>query len=350
MTMQEIDEYRQVMLDHIIAESSERQEHLRNIQEVEDKLFELEHTATEVRIRDLEKERDARIEAAKADMLSAEERAAAIDKFIEVCDKEKASILELAIARSEGEIESLEKAIELRKEAGEVIDELIKKRNEEVTNLNGLKEAYSGTAAAAEKLATAEAKHKPPELVGAAVAGQFKVLNPQGGYEGVTSDPNALTAAEIAAGWSLVPLAQMMKGGLVKSFIDSLKYLAAGGGIGTDTVPIMATPGEYIIKESMVDFIRKTGMVTGGLVKAIQKGMPTPSPEFAGGGMVGKWTGVQPDIVPGGMPGGSLIFGKESIIINAKTLDDATINEAGDKIMKVVTDKAKAAGLKWGRS
>jgi hypothetical protein len=353
MTMEQIDEYRQVMLDHIIAGSSERQEHIRNLQEVEDKLFELEHTQVEVRIRDLEKERDARIEDAKEAMLSAEKRAEAIEKFKEACDKEKASILELAIARTEKEIASLDKAIELRKEQGELVDELIKKRNAEIENLNKLKESYLGTATGAEKLATAEGKlkHKPPELIGAAEAGQYKVLNPQGGYEGVTSDPNALTAAEIAAGWTLVPLRVMGKGGLVQTFIDAINHLAAGGGIGTDTVPIMATPGEYVVKKQMVDFIRKTGMVTGGLVEAIQKGLPTPSPAFARGGMVGSWAGGQSGgISDRGIWGGGITFGKESVVINAKTLDDAAINEAGDKIMKVVHEKAKNAGWVFGRS
>ena len=349
MTMEQIDEYRQVMLQHIIAESSERQEHLRNMEEIENKLFELSHTQTEVRLKDLEEERIARIEAAQEAMLSAEKYAEAISKIQEAYDKEKASILELAIARSEGEIASLDKSIELRKEAGEQIDELIKKRNAEVANLNGLKEAYNGTAAAAEKLATAEAKHKPPELVGAAVAGQFKVLNPQGGYEGVTSDPDALTAAEVAAGWQLIPLQVMGKGGLVQTFIDAIKHLAGGG--TTDTIPIWATPGEYVIKKQMVDFIRKTGMVTGGLVEAIQKGLPTPSPSFAGGGMIGRWAGAQPGAVtPGGIWSGGITFGSGSIVINAKTLDDATINQAGDKIMRVVHEKAKSAGLVFGRS
>ena len=48
--------------------------------------------------------------------------------------------------------------------------------------------------------------------------------------------------------------------------------------------------------------------------------------------------------------GGGITFGKESIVINAKTLDDEAINEAGDKIMRIVHKKAKDAGLVWGRS
>ncbi|MBA7666461.1 hypothetical protein ES703_74542 [subsurface metagenome] len=79
----------------------------------------------------------------------------------------------------------------------------------------------------------------------------------------------------------------MKRGGPVQSFINAIKFLARGG--STDTVPIWATPGEYLIKKEMVDFIKRTGMVTGGLVEAIRKGLPTPSPQFAGEGMVGRW-------------------------------------------------------------
>ena len=175
----------------------------------------------------------------------------------------------------------------------------------------------------------------------------YKVVNAEGETMGFRSQ-HQLSQEEVAAGVTLVP---MMKGGLVQTFVDTIRHLAAGGGIGTDTVPIMATPGEYLIKKQMVDFIRRTGMVTGGLVEAIRKGLPTPNPEFAGGGMVGRWTGAQPGAVAGGgVWGGSITFGKESIVINAKTLDDDTINQAGDKIMRVVHQKAKDAGLAWGRS
>ena len=353
LTMQQIEEYRRVMLDSIIRDSSERIDHLRNMEQIEAKLFALSHTQTEIRLKDLERKRDAYIEAAKQAMLSADEEEEAIIKIQEAYEREKESILELAIARSENEIASLEKAIELREEAGEAIDELIKKRNAEIENLRSLKEEYGGTAAAAEKLAVAEGKRPDTGPIGAAKEGQYKVLNPQGGYEGVTDDPNALTAEEAAAGWTLVPLEVMkfQKGGLVKAFVDGIKHLAIGGGIGTDTVPIMATPGEYMIKKSMVDFIRRTGMVTGGLVEAIQKGLPTPNPEFAGGGMVSRPAGIQPGVsAPGGIWGGGITFGKESIVINAKTLDEATINEAGDRIMWIVHKKAKDAGLVWGRS
>ncbi|GAH70239.1 unnamed protein product, partial [marine sediment metagenome] len=48
--------------------------------------------------------------------------------------------------------------------------------------------------------------------------------------------------------------------------------------------------------------------------------------------------------------GARITFGKESIVINAKTLDDSTIDQAGDKIMRVVHEKAKNAGWVFGRS
>jgi hypothetical protein len=48
MTMEQIDEYRKVMLQHIKAESSERQEHLSNMEDIENKLFKLTHTQTEI--------------------------------------------------------------------------------------------------------------------------------------------------------------------------------------------------------------------------------------------------------------------------------------------------------------
>ena len=65
-------------------------------------------------------------------------------------------------------------------------------------------------------------------------------------------------------------------GGAVKGF--------AAGGSSTDTVPAMLTPGEYVISKPMVDFIKRTGEVTSGLVGAIKTGARTPTAFSVGGG------------------------------------------------------------------
>jgi hypothetical protein len=269
MTMEQIDEYRQVMLQNIIAESSERQDYLRNMEEIQNRMFEMTHTQTEIEIRDLDSRTTSYVEATKQAKLSAEEQAAAMVTIQENYNREKASILELAIARSEKELKGINDSIELRKKAGEAIDDLIKKRNEEVANLKALKAGYDETAESLKKLIVAPSKPL------------YKKVGPEGETLGLQSQ-NILSQAEVAAGVTLVP---MSKGGLIPTFLKAMKRLAGGG--STDTVPIWATPGEYLIKKQMVDFIKRTGMVTGGLVEAIRKGLPTPSPQFAGGGTIG---------------------------------------------------------------
>jgi len=91
-------------------------------------------------------------------------------------------------------------------------------------------------------------------------------------------------------GYTVKP-SPMQEGGLIKTFMNATKFLASGGSTGTDTVPIMGTPGEYMVDKPNTDFIRATGLVSGGLVDAIVKGLPPPPPpaKFAGGGMVGTW-------------------------------------------------------------
>jgi TP901 family phage tail tape measure protein len=104
----------------------------------------------------------------------------------------------------------------------------------------------------------------------------------------LTPEQKATTEAYIKETYPQAkPVGSYQEGGLITTFLKAMKRLAGGG--STDTVPIWATPGEYLIKKQMVDFIKRTGMVTGGLVEAIRKGLPTPSPEFAGGGVVGNW-------------------------------------------------------------
>jgi phage-related protein len=67
-------------------------------------------------------------------------------------------------------------------------------------------------------------------------------------------------------------------GGGVKGF--------ANGELGTDTVPAMLTPGEYVIDKPMVDAIKRLKAIPVNLISAIATGMPTPAAAFAGGGMV----------------------------------------------------------------
>ena len=323
MTMEQIDEYRRVMLQNIIAESSERQDHLSDMEEIEKKIFEMTHTQFEVTIRNLEEKRGAYIETARQAMLSAQEEENAVIKINAAFEKEKASIYELAMARSEKEIATLNKSIELRREQEKAIDDLIKKRDEEIENLEKLKTGYEGVEDAAKKAAAAEAKK---EL--------FKVVDAEGNIIGFRSQ-HILSQREVTAGVTLVP---MVKGGLVPTLMGAVKHLAAGGGTGTDTVPIMATPGEYLIKKGMVDFVKRTGMVTGGLVKAIGEGSPTPDPPgFVNGGVVGRTPA-------------SISFGPGSIAISCKYLDWKTVNEAGDMILDVVKRKAGNMGLIFGRS
>jgi len=68
------------------------------------------------------------------------------------------------------------------------------------------------------------------------------------------------------------------KGGPVKGF--------QAGGV-TDTIPARLTVGEYVIAKPMTDFIREFRAIPSNLVDAIVRGLPTPTPAFAGGGLVG---------------------------------------------------------------
>ena len=76
----------------------------------------------------------------------------------------------------------------------------------------------------------------------------------------------------------------------------------AGGGVGydlggqvkkfqfggiADTVPARLTVGEYVISKPMTDFIKRFKMIPQNLIDAVVRGLPTPIPAFAGGGLVG---------------------------------------------------------------
>lgn len=90
------------------------------------------------------------------------------------------------------------------------------------------------------------------------------------------------SAFGIPTGW----LAGLEKGGEVELAKGGKVKKYQKGGMGTDTVPAMLTPGEYVISKPMVDFIKRTGAVTGNLVDAIRSGTRTPVPAFATGGSV----------------------------------------------------------------
>ena len=117
----------------------------------------------------------------------------------------------------------------------------------------------------------------------------------------------------------------MALGGRVAKFAGGglMKGLQLGG-LGTDTVPAMLTPGEYVISRPMTDFIKRTGIVTDDLVNAIRMGSRTPTPSFAVGGAV-------PSIISN--PITSQVNIEEiSVSIFAQELNDETISNAGDKI------------------
>lgn len=136
-------------------------------------------------------------------------------------------------------------------------------------------------------------------------------------------------------------------GGLVKNYSfggairnaqqsQEVEYFQAGGRKTTDTVPAMLTPGEYVISKPMVDFIKRTGAVTADLIKSIRVGSPTPTPSFANGGLVGTGNiggAVELNIMPG------------AININAKSLDDRAISEAGTKLFAEIEKQARNAGV-----
>jgi len=57
------------------------------------------------------------------------------------------------------------------------------------------------------------------------------------------------------------------------------------GGLA-DTVMAKLDIGEYVISKPMTDFIRKFKAIPQNLVEAVSRGLPTPAPAFAGGGIV----------------------------------------------------------------
>ena len=116
------------------------------------------------------------------------------------------------------------------------------------------------------------------------------------------------------------------KGGEVEGF--------AAGGSPRDTVPAMLTPGEYVISKPMVDFIKKTGTVTGNLIDAIKTGTKTPTASFAGGG------GVSNPI------SNTINIGAGAIVINTPKFGEAD----AQNMFRLIERQAKMRGLAWGKA
>ena len=122
----------------------------------------------------------------------------------------------------------------------------------------------------------------------------------------------------------------------MRQFQARTEYLQSGGPKGTDTVPAWLTPGEYVIAKPMTDFIRKTGAITGNLIRSIQTGSRTPAPGFAEGGLVAAGAGGYGSIELNIMPG--------AVNINTKYLDDRAISQAGTKLFAEFEKQARNAG------
>jgi len=74
-------------------------------------------------------------------------------------------------------------------------------------------------------------------------------------------------------------------GGVGYQFGGEVKKYQFGGSV--DTIPARLTIGEYVIDKPMTDFIKRFKMIPQNLVNAVVRGLPTPTPAFAGGGPVG---------------------------------------------------------------
>lgn len=73
-------------------------------------------------------------------------------------------------------------------------------------------------------------------------------------------------------------------GGVGYQFGGQVKKYQVGG--LADTVMAKLDIGEYVISKPMTDFIRKFKAIPQNLIEAVSRGLPTPTPAFAGGGIV----------------------------------------------------------------
>lgn len=74
-------------------------------------------------------------------------------------------------------------------------------------------------------------------------------------------------------------------GGVGYQFGGEVKKYQSGG--LADTVMAKLDIGEYVISKPMTDFIKKFKAIPQNLVEAVSRGLPTPVPAFASGGLVG---------------------------------------------------------------
>ena len=96
------------MLQHIIAESSERMEYLDNVAEREKRVFDLTHTWAEIAIRDLDAKKDKLIEAARSARLSSGQEVAAIEAIIKYYGLERVALDEVIRKKEEAKNKNAE--------------------------------------------------------------------------------------------------------------------------------------------------------------------------------------------------------------------------------------------------
>ncbi|MBA7544613.1 hypothetical protein ES705_36974 [subsurface metagenome] len=315
-----------------------QEEHVNTMEEVarvtkavEDKWFALTHLPYEVKIKEINERYDDYIKVIKESTLSTLAQETAIRNATITRDKE---------------IEVIEKAIEAEKELAtkEVTDRILEMTDAtaySIQKIDELAETWRLAGVDLELIAEAvkllkEALEKPPEVSPweeffKRLKDRFKDTFETTIQAGIL---NVLSTAQTALGDTLYNILsgaesfqESMKD-LWKSIVDSiimeLARLAAfyvfkwifggigipgfktGGGIGsigyhqfggevkkfqigggTDSVLAAVTPGEYIIDKPMTDFIKRFRMIPANLISAISAGLPTPTPAFATGGLVG---------------------------------------------------------------
>jgi len=265
------------------------------------------------------------------------------------------SILEGAIQGFMGTVESsisdaIVSLLNMKKTNQEIKDEMAKKEDEFLEDLERLWEEYN-TAVALGDDALAESilgninsiKTDHEELMGDMEGDMTTIGSIASTFWESLKTAAVKALADIIAkmlilkglmllfGWLGLPLSWLTgfeKGGGVEGFAKGgqVKGFATGG--GTDTVPAMLTPGEYVISKPMVDYIKRSGNITGDLVDAIQSGTKTPT-GFAGGGGVS--------------PSRNITIGAGAIVINTPKFSEDDAQE----MFEMIERQAKNRGLEF---